>query len=120
MRPMENQQPPRPAFPLLALLALASALGVAVAIALAGLAMLLAAPAYAEANETTHGMLLLRARGGEEVSAPLLGTDVTFRVSGPVARARVVQAFRNLDQVWYEGIYVFRYPRTARWTGCGC
>lgn len=36
------------ALPLIALLALASALGVAVAVALAGIAMLLASPAYAE------------------------------------------------------------------------
>ncbi|MGH8692521.1 MAG: VIT domain-containing protein [Burkholderiales bacterium] len=107
---MENQQPPKPALPLLALLALASALGIAVAIALAGVAMLLAAPAYAGSNETAPGALLLRARGGEEISAPLLGTDVTFRVSGPVARARVVQTFRNPDQIWYEGIYVFPLP----------
>ena len=41
-------QAPKPALPLIALLALASALGVAVAVALAGVAMLLAVPAYAE------------------------------------------------------------------------
>lgn len=47
MTPMENEQAKTPALPLLALLAMASALGVAVAVALAGVAMLLAAPAYA-------------------------------------------------------------------------
>lgn len=110
---METEKHPRPALPLLALLALASALGVAVAIALAGVAMLLAAPAYAAPAEAKEGALLLRARGGDEVMAPLLGTDVTFRVSGPVARARVVQTFRNPHDVWYEGIYVFPLPENG-------
>jgi len=109
---MEPKQPPKAALPLLALLALASALGIAVAIALAGVAMLLAAPAYAAPGEVKEGTLLLRARGGEALAAPLLGTEVMFRVSGPVARARVVQTFRNPDGVWTEGIYVF--PLWAR------
>jgi len=110
---MENQQPPKPALPLLALLALASALGIAVAIALAGVAMLLAAPAYAAPGEVKEGTLLLRARGGEALAAPLLGTEVMFRVSGPIARARVVQTFRNPENVWTEGIYVFPLPETG-------
>ena len=45
---MDIEQRPKPALPLLALLALASALGVAVAVTLAAVAMLLAAPAYAD------------------------------------------------------------------------
>lgn len=107
---MEANTDPKPALPLLALLALASALGVAVAIVLAGVAMLLAAPAYAAPAEPKEGMLLLRSRTGEEVAAPLLSTEVRFRVSGPIARARVVQSFRNPHPSWYEGIYVFPLP----------
>jgi hypothetical protein len=57
---MENEQAKTPALPLLALLAMASALGVAVAVALAGVAMLLAAPAYAG-----DGSLLLERRGAQ-------------------------------------------------------
>jgi len=110
---METEKQPRPTLPLLALLALASALGVAVAIALAGVAMLLAAPAYASQSETKEGMLYLRARGADPVAAPLLGTEVLFRISGPVARARVVQTFRNPHDVWYEGIYVFPLPESG-------
>lgn len=109
---MEAKPHPKSALPLLALLALASALGVAVAIALAGVAMLLAAPAYA-APPAREGMLVLRSRAGEEVAAPLLGTEVRFRVSGPVARARVVQSFRNPHDAWYEGVYVFPLPETG-------
>ena len=110
---METEKHPRPTLPLFALLALASALGVAVAIALAGVAMLLAAPAYASQSETKEGMLYLRARGADPVAAPLLGTEVLFRVSGPVARARVVQTFRNPHDVWYEGLYVFPLPESG-------
>ena len=110
---METQKQPRPALPLLALLALASALGIAVAIALAGVAMLLAAPAYAAQSEAKEGMLFLRARGADPVAAPLLATEVTFQVSGPVARARVVQTFRNPHDIWYEGIYVFPLPESG-------
>jgi hypothetical protein len=110
---MESEQTRRPALPLLLLLALASALGVAVAVVLAGLAMLLAAPAYAATKDVSEGALLLRPREGDAISAPLLRMEVTFRVSGPIARARVVQTFRNPDKVWYEGIYVFPLPETG-------
>ena len=110
---METGQQGRPAIPLALLLALASALGVAVAIALAALAMLLAAPAYAAPSEAKQGMLFLRARGVDPVAAPLLATDVAFKVSGPLARARVVQTFRNPHDVWYEGVYVFPLPENG-------
>ena len=110
---MEAKPHPKPTLALVALLALASALGVTVAIVLAGVAMLLAAPAYAASAEVHEARLLLRARGGDEVAAPLLGTDVSFQVSGPVARARVVQTFRNPHELWYEGIYVFPLPENG-------
>lgn len=110
---MEAKPHPKPTLPFIALLALASALGVTVAIVLAGVAMLLAAPAYAAPAEAHEARLLLRARGSEELAAPLLGTDVSFQVSGPVARARVVQTFRNPHDVWYEGIYVFPLPENG-------
>ena len=99
--------------PLIARLALASAVGVAAAMVLAGVGMLLPSPARAAPPEATQGTLLLRAHGGDEIAAPLLATDVTFRVSGPVARARVVQSFRNPHRAWYEGIYVFPLPENA-------
>jgi hypothetical protein len=68
--PMENQPAKTPALPLLGLLAMASALGVAVAVALAGVAMLLAAPAYAG-----EGTLLLE-RGGAMAEAERLSAEV--------------------------------------------
>ena len=99
--------------PLIARLALASGLGVAAAMLLAGVGVLLPAPAHAAPSEATEGTLLLRARGGGEIAAPLLDTDVTIRVSGPVARVRVVQSFRNPHEAWYEGIYVFPLPENG-------
>lgn len=106
---METENP----LPLGLRLALASAFGVAAAMVLAGVGMLLPSPAHAAPGEATQGTLLLRARDGGEAAAPLLDTDVTFRVSGPVARARVVQTFRNPHAAWYEGIYVFPLPENG-------
>ena len=72
------------------------------------LALALAAPA-----QGTEGGLVLRAEGRPAVAAPLLSTDVTIRVAGPVARARVVQTFRNTQSDWYEGVYVFPLPENG-------
>jgi Ca-activated chloride channel family protein len=108
---METPQPARSVLSLLGLLALAAVLGVAAAFALAGIAMLLAAPAYAAENEEP-GCLMLSGAGGAN-PAPLVSTEVVFRVAGPVARARVVQTFRNPYDDWYEGIYVFPLPENG-------
>jgi hypothetical protein len=101
---MENQDSPQPAFPLLALLALASALGVAVAIALAGLAMLLAAPAYAD-----EGNLLLERRTGLEEA------ELLFAESEPFGDGltRVVEEYHNPFAEPLVGVYVFRLPDNA-------
>ncbi len=42
--------------------------------------------------------------------APLLDTEVTIHVSALVARATVVQRFRNGSDEWVEGVYVFPLP----------
>jgi len=92
---------------------LAAALGVATAFVLASVALLFANQAEA-AEAPQQGTLLLRPRAaGVPLSAPLLSTAVTFRVSGMVARARVVQTFRNPGTGWYEGVYVFPLPDNA-------
>ena len=70
--------------------------------------LLAAGPAYA-----TEGGLVLRAADRAPVAAPLVSTDVTFRVAGPVARARVVQTFYNPESDWYEGVYVFPLPENG-------
>ena len=61
----------------------------------------------------TEGGLVLRAAGKAPVVAPLLSTEVTIRVAGPVARAHVVQTYHNPEDDWYEGVYVFPLPENA-------
>jgi len=108
-------------YDVLAFLSLAAGLGLACGIALGGIALLLAAPAYgAPAPEAGEGMLMLRMRqsetengAAEAIQAPLISTDVVFRVTGPIARARVVQTFHNPSGDWYEGVYVFPLPENA-------
>jgi len=65
-------------------------------------------------GDVTEGTLLWRAARGEPLaSAPLLTTDVEVRVTGPVARARIRQEFRNPSASWVEGVYVFPVPEDA-------
>jgi Ca-activated chloride channel family protein len=68
--------------------------------------LLVAAPVRAE--------LVLKARGGTaSQTAPLLSTAVEIQVTAHVARAKVVQRFRNPHGDWYEGLYVFPLPENA-------
>jgi Ca-activated chloride channel family protein len=100
------------AMDLIAFVALAAAIALSAAIVLVATVLLLAG--RAEAAQAKHGTLLLRTVDGKEApSAPLLSTDVAFRVSGMVARARVVQTFHNVSQDWVEGVYVFPLPENA-------
>lgn len=101
---MESQQPKRPALPLLALLAIASALGVAVAIALAGVTMLLAAPAYAG-----EGSLLLERRG-VMAEARRLSAEVESQEDGEGVRTRVVELYHNPFEESLAGAYLYRLP----------
>jgi Ca-activated chloride channel homolog len=61
--------------------------------------------------DAQSGSFFMRRTYGEPwTSAPMLETDVSVRVSGLVARAKVVQRFRNGSDEWVEGIYVFPLP----------
>ena len=100
------------AFDLMACIALAASIALATAIVLVTTVLLLAG--RAEAAEAPAGTLLLKTLDGKQApSAPLLSTDVTFRVSGLLARARVVQTFHNASADWVEGAYVFPLPENA-------
>lgn len=101
---METKQAGKPAFPLVMLLALASALGVAVAIALAGIAMLLAAPAYAG-----EGSLLLERRAGM-AEATLLFAESDSQQDG---HTRVVEAYYNPFPEPLAGVYLYRLPENS-------
>ena len=45
--------------------------------------------------------------------APLVSTEVEIDVSGPVARVKVLQTFKNPTHVWLEGIYTFPLPEKS-------
>ena len=100
------------AFDLVACVALAASVALATAVVLVATVLLLAG--RAEAAQPEPGSLLLKTLDGKEgPRAPLLHTDVSFRVSGMVARARVVQTFHNASADWMEGVYVFPLPENA-------
>lgn len=103
----QAEKPSRPALPLLVLLAFASALGIAVAIALAGIAMLLAAPAYAG-----EGSLLLERRDGA-AEARLVFSESESVEHGSVVRTRVLEGFHNPFAERLAGIYLNRLPGNA-------
>ena len=65
-------------------------------------------------SDARTGRLLFEASTpGRYVPAPLIGTDVTIDVSGPIARTTLVQSFTNGSDAWVEGVYVFPLPDTA-------
>jgi hypothetical protein len=60
-------------------------------------------PASVTLDDVKSGSLLLRTtEQGRFVEAPRLGTDIDLSISGPTARARVTQAFRNPTDGWIE------------------
>jgi Ca-activated chloride channel family protein len=60
-------------------------------------------------GEARSGVLLFKTDTGY-AEAPRLGIDVDIVVSGPTARARVTQLFRNTTQRWMEAVYVYPLP----------
>jgi hypothetical protein len=103
----EADKPARPALPLLILLAFASALGITVAIVLAGITMLLAAPAYADEGREA-GLLLERPAGSA-------WADLVSALSEPHADGvtRVVEAYQNPYAEPLAGVYLHRLPPDA-------
>lgn len=88
------------------------------ALAVAAIALVIA-PAFAEElalrpaspGEMGSGALLMKHDGQETMfEAIRLGTDVDITVSGPTARARITQMFRNDGKDWVEGTYVYPLP----------
>jgi Ca-activated chloride channel family protein len=66
------------------------------------------APLTKPADARTGSLLL---KGEDGISeAPRLRTDVDITVSGPTARARVTQMFRNPTDHWIEATYVYPLP----------
>jgi len=64
--------------------------------------------------EIGAGTLVLHPRGGgADLPAVRLGTHYEVRVSGRIARTRVVQAFRNTGRQWAAATYLYPLPEDA-------
>ncbi len=102
----------------IAYVVLAFAIGLATAVSLAGVVLLLAQEAQAaefvpmKPAQAQQGTLLLKSKG-ETLAVPAVATDAEIKVSGIVARAVVRQTYRNPYDAWFEGIYVFPLPENA-------
>jgi Ca-activated chloride channel family protein len=65
-------------------------------------------------SEINEGALLLKTVDhGVYIPAPLVATDVTLDVSGPIVRAIITQRFENPSDAWVEGTYVFPLPEDS-------
>ena len=103
---------------IIAYVVLAFSIGLATAVSLAGVVLLLAQQAQAaefvpmQPGEVQQGTLLLKS-DGQTLAVPAVATDAEIKVSGIVARAVVKQTYRNPYDEWFEGIYVFPLPENA-------
>ena len=101
--------------------------GIAISVMLSVIVMLMSEMAHASVTDetialdsieisqpadVTHGSLLFR-NNGNFLNAPMLSTEVHITVTGMIARARVIQRFKNPGKQWKEGIYVFPLPENA-------
>ncbi|SEG52026.1 marine proteobacterial sortase target protein [Marinobacterium lutimaris] len=65
------------------------------------------------ADDITQGSLMMRNDRGEAEALPLLNTDVSIDVTGPIARTVVTQEFKNPGDTWVEALYLFPLPEDA-------
>jgi Ca-activated chloride channel homolog len=73
-----------------------------------------AAGAAEDPDRIDSGTLMLVPRGGgAALPAVRLGTHYEVRVSGRIARTRVVQAFRNTGASWASATYLYPLPDEA-------
>ena len=79
------------------------------------IAMTLSASAgfVAPAQMGTGALLLKSTEPGKYVEAPRVATDFDITITGPIARTRVTQHFKNPTNGWIEGTYVFPLSENA-------
>ncbi len=71
-----------------------------------------AADAVVQDDGPGAGTLMLRGpRIAQALPAVRLGTDMDVTVTGPVARVRVTQVFRNTSSAWMEATYLYPLPQ---------
>lgn len=61
----------------------------------------------------TGALLLNTNEPGKYIEAPRVATDFDITVTGPIARTRVTQQFKNPTNGWIEGTYVFPLSEKA-------
>jgi Ca-activated chloride channel family protein len=111
-------RPPSPALALLQTILLATLTAIAVSVVLAAATVFFASRALAAETQAVHtadaqqGTLVLRV-DGDLVPVPVVRTEVTMRITGPVARVHVRQSFVSPADRWLEGVYVFPLPESA-------
>jgi Ca-activated chloride channel family protein len=67
----------------------------------------------AEYNNIQTGAIFYKAEGGKIKKGINLDTDIKMDISGIVNRVRVTQKFKNPDDYWTEGKYLFPLPDNA-------
>ena len=74
-----------------------------------------ATPAAKNHGDHPETGLFLRRPGGTGLDAPVPEVDASVRidVSGMIARVKVMQTFKNPDNEWVEGVYIFPLSRKA-------
>jgi Ca-activated chloride channel family protein len=79
------------------------------------IAMTLSASAgfVAPSQMGTGALLLKTTEPGKYIEAPRVATDFDITVTGPIARTRVTQQFKNPTNGWIEGTYVFPLSENA-------
>jgi Ca-activated chloride channel family protein len=89
----------------------AGALAAIVAACLLSGALLADTSDQAAPDPADGGALMLAGKGiAQALPAVRLGTDMDVTVSGPIARVRVTQAFRNTSDRWMEATYLYPLP----------
>ncbi len=73
------------------------------------------APAEPLRRSTPEAGITLRGKAPDAPSqtAPALKTDVAIDVTGIIAKIRIRQTFKNPDNAWVEGVYIFPLPEKA-------
>ena len=64
-------------------------------------------------DELTAGTLKLESQQGNQITAPIVDTNVSIAIAGLTARVKVVQSFKNETPYWMEGIYLFPLPEKS-------
>ena len=60
-----------------------------------------------------RGSLVAEGANGLVLAMPLVSTDVTIKVTGPIARTTIQQKFENNSDQWIEALYLFPLPENA-------